>query len=69
MRGYNNNSSTFDLQMPDLTGVLGWDTQYNIRSGIATNWWVSGVDRHSITTTADTCSTARVPNGLERRRE
>jgi hypothetical protein len=41
-RGFNNNSSTFDLQMPDLSGVLGWDTQYNIRSAIATNWWVSG---------------------------
>jgi hypothetical protein len=41
-RGFNNNSSAFNLQMPDLSAVLGWDTQYNIRSGVATNWWVSG---------------------------
>ena len=41
-RGFLGAGSSYDLQMPDLSGAIGWDTQFNIRTGIATNWWVSG---------------------------
>jgi hypothetical protein len=34
--------STYDVQMPDLSAAIGWDTQFAIRTGIPTNWWVSG---------------------------
>jgi hypothetical protein len=35
-------SSTYDLQMPDLTAATGWDSNFSMRAGTATNWWVSG---------------------------
>jgi hypothetical protein len=41
-RGFLGGSGTYDVQMPDLTGVLGWDTQWNIRPGDLTQWWVNG---------------------------
>jgi len=41
-RGFLGAGNAYDLQMPDLTGAIGWDTQFAIRAGIATNWWVSG---------------------------
>lgn len=34
--------TAYDIAMPDLTQVLGWDTNWNIRRGDATQWWVSG---------------------------
>jgi hypothetical protein len=35
-------ASTYDVQMPDLTAVTGWDSRYGTRAGTATSWWVSG---------------------------
>lgn len=28
--------------MPDLTGAIGWDTQFAIRAGQPVQWWASG---------------------------
>ncbi len=41
-RGYLGGTGTYDVRMPDLTQVFGWDTNWNIRPGDTTNWWVSG---------------------------
>jgi hypothetical protein len=41
-RGFLSGSGTYDVRMPDLTQVLGWDTTWSLRPGDATNWWVSG---------------------------
>ena len=41
-RGFLGGAGTYDVPMPDLTQALGWDTNWNIRPGDATNWWVSG---------------------------
>ncbi|MGQ0650520.1 MAG: hypothetical protein ACT4P7_23520 [Gemmatimonadaceae bacterium] len=41
-RGFLGAGVTYDLQLPDLTTTVGWDSQFAIRPGIATNWWVSG---------------------------
>ena len=41
-RGFLGGSGTYDVRMPDLTPVLGWDTNWSLRPGDATNWWVSG---------------------------
>jgi hypothetical protein len=41
-RGFLGGSGTYLVEMPDLTTVLGWDTQWNIRPGDLTNWWVNG---------------------------
>ena len=41
-RGFLGGSGTYDVRMPDLTQVLGWDRTWSIRPGDATNWWVSG---------------------------
>ena len=40
--GFLGTAGSYDVQVPDLTSVTGWDTQFAIRSGVATNWWVSG---------------------------
>jgi hypothetical protein len=40
--GFLGTSGTYDIQMPDLTGAVGWDTQFGVISGIPTNWWLSG---------------------------
>ena len=41
-RGFLGAGSSYDIQMPDLSSAIGWDTQFAIRAGISTNWWVSG---------------------------
>jgi hypothetical protein len=41
-RGFLGAGSAYDVEMPDLSNVLGWDTNWAIRAGDATNWWVSG---------------------------
>lgn len=41
-RGFLGGGATYDVQMPDLTGVLGWDSNFGLRVGSLTNWWVSG---------------------------
>jgi hypothetical protein len=35
-------AGTYDVQIPDLSAAVGWDTQFAIRAGVPTNWWVSG---------------------------
>jgi hypothetical protein len=34
--------TSYDLSMPDLTGAIGWDTQFAIRSSTQVQWWASG---------------------------
>jgi hypothetical protein len=34
--------TTYDIQMPDLTAAVGWDSNFSMRAGTATAWWVSG---------------------------
>jgi hypothetical protein len=41
-RGFLGAGTSYDVAMPDLTGVLGWDSNWNIRRGDPTEWWVSG---------------------------
>ena len=41
-RGFLGGTGTYDVRMPDLTQVFGWDTTWSIRPGDPTNWWVSG---------------------------
>ena len=41
-RGFLGAGTNYDLQIPDLSGAIGWDTQFPLRTGVATNWWVSG---------------------------
>ena len=41
-RDFLNTAGTYDVQIPDLTAAIGWDTQFAIRAGVSTNWWVSG---------------------------
>jgi len=32
----------YDLTLPDLSGAIGWDTQFAIRAGSPVQWWASG---------------------------
>lgn len=41
-RGFLGAGSSYDLSLPDLTGVTGWDTQFAIRAGNVVQWWASG---------------------------
>jgi hypothetical protein len=41
-KGFLGGSTTYDVQMPDLSAAVGWDSQFAIVSGVPTNWWVSG---------------------------
>ena len=41
-RGFLGGGSAYDVQMPDLSSAVGWDTNWNLRVGDLTNWWVSG---------------------------
>ena len=41
-RGALGAGAAYDVRMPDLTAVLGWDRGWNIRIGDVTEWWVSG---------------------------
>lgn len=41
-RDFLNTAGIYDVQIPDLTAAIGWDTQFAIRAGVPTNWWVSG---------------------------
>ena len=41
-RGFLGAGNAYDVRMPDLTAVLGWDRGWNIRIGDVTEWWVSG---------------------------
>ena len=41
-RGFLGGGGTYDVRMPDLTAVFGWDSNWSIRPSDATNWSVSG---------------------------
>jgi hypothetical protein len=41
-RGFLGAGNAYDIQVPDLSGAVGWDTDFQIVPGVATNWWVSG---------------------------
>jgi hypothetical protein len=41
-RGFLGAGTTYDIQLPDLTGAVGWDSNFALRAGVATNYWVSG---------------------------
>jgi hypothetical protein len=41
-RGFLGTTATYDIEVPDLSAAVGWDTQFGLRTGVATNWWVSG---------------------------
>ena len=41
-RGFLGAGTTYDIQVPDLTAAIGWDTQFGLKPGVATNWWVNG---------------------------
>jgi len=41
-RGFLGSGSAYDMQLPDLSGVVGWDSNFALRSGVAATYWVSG---------------------------
>jgi hypothetical protein len=41
-RGFLGAGSGYDVQVPDLSAAIGWDTQFPMRTSVPTNWWVSG---------------------------
>jgi hypothetical protein len=41
-RGFLGSGNAYDLQVPDLTAVVGWDTRFPMSSGVAATYWVSG---------------------------
>lgn len=36
------NATTYDLTIPDFSGVAGWDNNWGLKQGAATNWLVLG---------------------------
>ncbi|AHG88101.1 hypothetical protein J421_0564 [Gemmatirosa kalamazoonensis] len=40
--GFLGGATSYDLQIPDLSAAVGWDTQFALRTGAAVDWWVSG---------------------------
>lgn len=41
-RGFLGAGNAYDIQIPDLSAAIGWDTQFALRVGAATNWFLSG---------------------------
>jgi hypothetical protein len=41
-RGFLGAGNAYDIQMPDLTGITGWDTRFAIRPNSPVQWWASG---------------------------
>jgi hypothetical protein len=41
-RGFLGAGNTYDVTTPDLTGAIGWDTQFAIRAGVPVQWWANG---------------------------
>ena len=40
--GYLSNATTYDLTIPDFSGVAGWDNNWGLKTGSATEWTVAG---------------------------
>ena len=40
--GYLSNATTYDLTIPDFSGVAGWDNNWGLKTGAATEWTVAG---------------------------
>jgi hypothetical protein len=32
----------YSLEVPDLSAAIGWDSDFQLQSGVPVNWWVSG---------------------------
>jgi hypothetical protein len=41
--GYRSNVTTYDLTIPDFTGVAGWVNDWGTRQGVQTNWSLTGI--------------------------
>ena len=39
--GYLNNATTYDLTVPDFSGVAGWDNNWGPKTGVLTEWTVT----------------------------
>jgi hypothetical protein len=35
-------TGTYDIQIPDLTAAVGWDTRFALTSGVLADYWLSG---------------------------
>jgi hypothetical protein len=40
---YSSNATTYDLSIPDFTGVAGWDSDWGLKVGMETDWIVTGI--------------------------
>lgn len=40
--GYLSNATSYDFTIPDLSGVAGWDNNWALKPGVATEWMVTG---------------------------
>jgi hypothetical protein len=40
--GYLSTTGSYDLSIPDLTGAIGWDSQFQLLTGTQARWWASG---------------------------
>lgn len=40
--GYLDNATTYDLTVPDFSGVAGWDNNWGPKTGVLTEWTVTG---------------------------
>jgi len=40
--GYLSNATTYDFTIPDFSGVAGWDNNWGLKTGVETEWNVSG---------------------------
>ena len=41
--GYLSNATTYDFTIPDFSGVAGWNNNWGLKTGVETEWNVSGV--------------------------
>jgi hypothetical protein len=41
-RGFLGAGNAYDIQMPDLTAITGWDSRFGIRAAMPVQWWLSG---------------------------
>jgi hypothetical protein len=49
--GYRSNATTYDLTIPDFTGVPGWVNEWGAKRGVPTNWTLTGANFTGVGTT------------------
>ena len=49
-RGYFGAAAGFDLEMPDFSGVAGFDNSWGLRTGIATDWSIIAIGGQNLST-------------------